>query len=287
MNLGRYFTHRGIQVSGFFGNNPGTAKEAAQFTNSKFYNNIQQLIKDSEVIFITTPDDTIPNIDQQISRFDLKNKSICHTSGSLKSFALSNAKKSGAFIYSIHPIFAFSSKNINFHELEKIYFSIEGDISNEASNMPVLTILKILGNKYFVRKSEDSASYHLANVFVSNLVLSLLEIGAEYFAQIGLSQEEALEAMAPLVKGNIENIFEKGFVDSLTGPIARGDVQTVKRHLEALQAEDRILYKKLSLNLLKLTAQKRQPFEKKIDALNHLVGESENYRKLLEILEGE
>ena len=254
VNLGRYFTHKGIEVSGFYGKNIESTKEASIITNSRLYNNYEEIIKDSEILFITTPDDIISIIDIEISKYDLKNKSVCHASGSLKSTVLSNAKLSGALIYSIHPMFAFSNKNISIEELDKIYFSIEGDLNTKSiNNIPVINFMKTLGNKYFQRNINYSSTYHLANVFVSNLVLSLLDIGTSYLKKIGLTEKEALDALFPLIQGNLENIHENGFINSLTGPVVRGDLNTIKKHLEVLESEDRDIYNSLSLNLLKLT----------------------------------
>ena len=299
MNLGRYFTQKGIQISGYYGRNINNASKAAKITNSKLYTNYEKIIKDSDILFITTSDDIISIVDREISKFDLKNKSVCHASGSLKSTLLSNAKLSGALIYSIHPMFAFSNKNIPISELEKIYFSIEGDINTQINDdIPVIALLNSLGNKYFVRDLKDSATYHLANVFVSNLVLSLLDIGTGYLKTLGLSEEDAFEALFPLIEGNIKNIQENGFVNSLTGPAARGDVETIKKHLEALNNEDKCLYNSLSLNLLKLVGmrklQEQENREKdceincfnKEDALRNLLNESEKYREIFRLLGG-
>ncbi len=154
-------------------------------------------------------------------------------------------------------MFAFSNKNIQITELENIYFSIEGDLNTEAiKDIPVIELMKILGNKYFQRNLEDSSTYHLANVFVSNLVLSLLEIGTSYLRKLGLSEEDSLNALFPLIQGNIDNIHANGFVKSLTGPAFRGDINTIKKHLEALRKEDTDVYNSLSLNLLKLARKK-------------------------------
>ena len=287
VSLGRYFTHKGITLSGFYGRNIETTIEAVNITKSKFYDSIQEIIKDSDILFITTPDDTISIIDRELSKFDLNNKSICHTSGSLKSNVLYNAKHSGALIYSIHPIFAFSNKNTDLKELEKIYFSIEGDVLENSSlndnmnedfkaftvnslfrsselkenkinfnegNFPVINLIKTLENKFFVRNKETSSIYHLANVFISNLTLSLLEIGTSYLRKIGLNEEDALNAVKPLIQGNIDSIVQKGFINSLTGPVLRGDITTIEKHISVLEKEDEDLYKILSLNLLKLVA---------------------------------
>ena len=255
VSLGRYFTHKGIKLSGFYGRNFETTKQAADITKSTFYDNIQDIIKESDILFITTPDDIISIIDSELSQFDLKYKSICHTSGSLKSNVLCNAKISGALIYSIHPMFAFSSKDTNINELQNIYFSIEGDtLENSALDENINDLLKIIGNKFFFRSKETSSVYHLANVFVSNLTLSLLEIGTGYLKQLGLNEEDAINALKPLMQGNVDSIYKKGFVNSLTGPVFRGDITTIEKHLSVLEEQDKDLYKILSLNLLKLVA---------------------------------
>jgi predicted short-subunit dehydrogenase-like oxidoreductase (DUF2520 family) len=296
VNLGRYFTHKGADLSGFYGKNIESTTDAANITKSKFYESIQEIIKESDILFITTPDDIISIIDNELSKFDLYSKSICHTSGSLKSNVLCNAKHSGAFIYSIHPIFAFSNKNMNLNELEKIYFSIEGDIFEDSI---VLKLLESLGNNFFVRDEETSSTYHLANVFISNLTLSLLEIGISYFKVFGLSEEEALEAVKPLIDGNINSIYSKGFVNSLTGPVLRGDFQTVENHLSVINNKDKEIYNLLSLNLLKLVALKNSeglkneekeyrgmPSTKNENMLKNLLRNSERHLEIYKILGG-
>lgn len=276
VNLGRYFTHKGLDLSGFYGKDIKSASEAANITKSKFYDNIQEIIKESDILFITTSDDIISIIDSKLSKFDLKSKSICHTSGSLKSNVLCNAKHSGALIYSIHPIFAFSNKNMNLEGFEKIYFSIEGDILEDSI---VLKLFKVLGNNFFIRDKETSSTYHLANVFISNLILSLLEVGINYFKTIGLSEEEALKAVKPLINGNIESIYSKGFINSLTGPVLRGDVKTIEKHLSVLKEKDKKLYSLLSLNLLNLVALKN--FEKKDYTYSSIVNNGDILKNLL------
>lgn len=296
INLGRYFTHKGLKLSGFYGKNNENTIKAANITKSKFYKNIKEIIEESDIIFITTPDDIISIIANELSLLNLNNKSICHTSGACKSNILCNAKNSGAFVYSIHPIFAFPNKNISLTELEKIYFSIEGDIKEDSL---VLNLLKSIGNNFFVRDTDTSSIYHLGNVFISNLTLSLLELGVNYFKILGLSEEEALKAVKPLIYGNLDNIFTKGFVNSLTGPVVRGDVKTIKNHLSVLKDEDKTIYNLLSLNLLKLAAIKdydeldcdenkynKSSVANNDDVLKKLLGRSNKHLEIYRILGG-
>lgn len=293
VNLGRYFTHNKLYVTGFYGQNLKSTKEASIITNSKCYENIEDIIKESNIIFITTPDDIISMIDKKISKFDLRGKYICHCSGSLRSCVLSNAKRAGALIYSIHPIFAFPNKNINMKDLKEIYFSIEGDkldsqnISNKIDNslgynsdLLILNLMNKLPNKYFIRKNETDSKYHLCNVMVSNLVLSLINIGTSYLKSFNLSEEEALRALKPLIYGNINNIFENGFLNSLTGPVVRGDLETIMKHKASLYKDHEELYDILSLNLLELAYKK----ENAINPNNFC--KNQKYEEIYELLKG-
>jgi predicted short-subunit dehydrogenase-like oxidoreductase (DUF2520 family) len=253
VSLGKYFSEHGITVTGFYSRQLSSSKEAAEFTNSKSFIALEPLITESRIIIITTPDDSISEIWQKINKFNLKDKIICHTSGSLSSEIFSNINNSGAFGYSIHPMFAFSDKFNSYKNLKDAYFSIEGDAKylNE-----VKLLIEALGNTVLVINKEIKPLYHLSNVTVSNLVLSLLNIGCSYLSQCGINEEIALKALMPLIENNIQNLKVKGFVSSLTGPIERGDLGTIKKHVGILSNNDIELYKTLSLNLINLSEKK-------------------------------
>ena len=242
-------------------------------TKTKIYKSMQQLVQENDVIWITTPDDAISAIDHSISLLNVKGKSICHASGALPSTALQFSKAAGAAVFSIHPIYAFSHKAVTIEELQSVNFSLEGEFVQEEDDV-VLRMMRKLGNHYFIRDVKTTAAYHLANVFVSNLTLALLDIGLSYFKEIGLKEEEAIFAAMPLIQGNIKNIEEKGLLSSLTGPVPRGDWKTVERHLSALKTEDVPLYQELSLHLLKMAEKKGDKTKK------------EGYEKLENCLRG-
>ncbi len=252
-SLGKYFYSKGIPLSGYYSRFYSDAKEASEFTNSKAYENINDLARDSSMIFITTPDDSIHEVLQRLSNLDLTNKIICHTSGSLTSSIFLDINNSDAFAYSIHPIFPFSDKYNSYKNLQTAYFSIEGP----EKYIPALKdFIGSLGNKYFTINMDDKSLYHLASVTVSNLVLSLINTGCSYLGQCGISENDALGALLPLIQNNIDNIKAKGFLGSLTGPIERNDLNTIKQHIGALPLEDVKMYKNLSLKLLVLSQKK-------------------------------
>ncbi|KYH34755.1 arogenate dehydrogenase [Clostridium tepidiprofundi DSM 19306] len=254
-SLGKYFSLRGIKLSGYYSKSNQSAFKASEFTGSKHYTNIENLIKDSDMIFITTPDDEIYNIWEKISSYNLNNKIICHTSGSLSSKIFSDIDNSEASKYSIHPMFPFSDKYETYKNLKDAYFSIEGDMKNIDKIKALFSLTK---NKFFIIDSEKKSLYHLANVVVSNFVLSLIDIGTNYLEKCDFNKYEAIEALMPLIMSNINNIMQNGIENSLTGPIERNDLGTIKHHLDMIPYEDRELYKILSLNLIDISEKKHE-----------------------------
>lgn len=270
-SLGKYFSTNNLNVTGYYSKNSVSSKEAAKFTDSKFYENIDPLIMDSDIIFITTPDDVVLKVWQTIKNFNIRGKILCHTSGSLSSKIFSDINNSGAFAYSIHPMFPFSDKFTTYKHLKNCYFSIEGD---EKYLLEMKNLIINLGNPVLIIDHDKKSLYHLANVTVSNLVLSLLTKGSEYLVQCGIDEKNALNSLMPLIENNILNLKEKGFINALTGPVERNDLGTLKKHIDAIPLKDLSLYKNLSLSLLKLSKQKHP--EKDYKEIEKFLGGNNN-----------
>lgn len=249
-SLGKYFSENNLSISGYYDMNNSFSEEAAEFTKSTAFMNINKLIESSDIIFITTGDNIISQVWNEIKFLNIKNKIICHCSGSLSSKIFSDINNSCAFSYSIHPMFAFSDKYSSYKELKTAYFSLEGD---EKHLDYLKNLFESLGNKVILIDSEIKPLYHLASVTVSNLVLSLLDIGCSYLSDCGIDSNKSLEALIPLIMNNINNIkHTNSFIDSLTGPVERNDINTVKHHLDVIPKENIPLYKILSQNLVKI-----------------------------------
>lgn len=252
-SLGKYFSINNISLSGYYSKNFHSSKQAAKFTNSKAYKSIHEFINDTDIIFITTPDDVIKNVWNEISKFKLDNKFICHCSGSLSSKIFSNLNNSGAFGYSIHPIYAFSDRYNSYINLNEAFFSMEGN--NEHIDI-IKNIFITLKNKYIIITADTKPLYHLASVTVSNLVLALIHAGCEELVSCGIDQEDALKALLPLIENNIKNLSENGLINALTGPVERGDLNTIQHHIKVIPLEFKNTYRELSINLLKLSEKK-------------------------------
>ena len=143
-SLGKYFSDNNLNLSGYYSKNINSAKEAAMFTNSNYYTKLDDIIKNSDVIFITTPDGIIKSVWDSINKELINNKIICHCSGSLSSEVFSNIENHNSYGYSIHPLFAFSDKYNSHKTLNKAFVTIEG--SQEYINY-FIDIFTSLGNK--------------------------------------------------------------------------------------------------------------------------------------------
>lgn len=247
-SLGKYLVENNIDVTGYFSKNEDSSFEASNFTCTKQYKKLENIINESDTIFITTPDGEISKVWSQIKKLSIKNKIICHCSGLLSSEIFSNIEHYGAYGYSIHPMFAISDKHSSYKSLNKAFITIEG---SEKYKDNILSFIKSIGNDVRVIKKEDKPLYHAASVMASNLVLGLINNAVNHLKECGFKEEEAIDALYPLILFNINNIKNKGIINSLTGPIERADVETIKKHCELLR-DDKELYKLLSKNILEI-----------------------------------
>lgn len=252
-SLGKYLTENNIYVTGYYSKNQHSSEEAAIFTNTRYYTNLKTFIEDSDAIFITTPDGEIPSVWNEIKEFPINNKLICHCSGSISSEIFSNITKYGAYSYSIHPMFAISSKYDSYKNFPNAFITIEG---HKEYQKYLEDLFISLGNNVAIISKKNKALYHVACVTVSNLVLSLINNGITYLKDCEFSEEMAIKALFPLIEFNLNNIKSDGVVKSLTGPVERGDLSTIKNHCKVLCEEDEKLYKLLSKNVLKIAKTK-------------------------------
>jgi predicted short-subunit dehydrogenase-like oxidoreductase (DUF2520 family) len=118
----------------------------------------------------------------------------------------------------------------------------------------------------------DSASlYHAGAVTVSNYLVALIDHGLAFYQALGADKREALTAVLPLIKGTLANIERLGTTEALTGPIARGDAETVQGHLEAMQQrapELLPLYKLLARQTISIARERGLPEEQVRKLLN-------------------
>lgn len=269
--LGKYFKTHGIQVSGYFSRSEASAQEAAAFTETVCYTSINEIIQASDALFLTVPDGAIRSCYEALPKQSIKGKLICHCSGAMSSQdAFPGIRELGAFGYSVHPLFAVSDRYRSYRELSDVFFCVEGD----DEHLPELTaLLEGCGNPVQVISAEAKVRYHAAAAIASNHVIALVAESLNIMTGCGFTREGALQALRPILVGNMKHAAEVGPVEGLTGPVERCDTGTVAKHLAAMPGEEeRELYRLLSCQLVRV-AQEKHP--------------DRNYEPMNELLKGE
>lgn len=252
-SLGKYLAENGAKLTGYYSRRPASASEAAAFTGSRYYETLADIVSDSDTLFVTVPDGAISEVWDDMQGLQVKGKKICHCSGSISSAVFFNAEELGAYRYSIHPLYAVSSKYESWEDLSKAYFAIEGSPEHLGELQKVFARL---GNKVISIDTSKKTLYHAAAVMVSNQMAALADMGAELLQQCGFDAVDAAAALGPLIEGNAAKIARIGAEKALTGPVERGDVTTVRQHLAVLAEPERSVYTALSRRLVAIAKRK-------------------------------
>lgn len=252
-SFGKYLKEHRVPVAGYYSKTYESAKYAAQFTQTECFADLTDIILASDTLMLATPDDSIREVWDCIARYDIQDYIICHFSGSLSSDVFSGIEKKKAHPCSIHPIYAFSDKNTSYQKLNEVYFTIEGD---DVAVDYMMNLLQDMGNKVIRIKPRMKAQYHAAASLVSNHVLGVLHSGMELMKECGFSEEDAYQALTPLILNNVSAGCKHGCVESLTGPVERNDIKTVDRHLDVLKGNAKDIYQSVGQELVEMAKEK-------------------------------
>jgi predicted short-subunit dehydrogenase-like oxidoreductase (DUF2520 family) len=185
-------------------------------------------------IIITTSDDAIAHVCKKIAseRCIRHDNKVIHMSGAGGLDLLESAQDAGAHVACIHPLQSFADVEGAIRNIPGSTFGItSGDEIKEWS----VQMVRDLGGVPFFVADADKPLYHAAACIASNYLTTIIHMVEEIYQSLGLSSEDTIRAIWPLVMGTIANIETKGTVQALTGPVARGDSGTIKKHAEALR----------------------------------------------------
>lgn len=270
-SLGKYLKENNIAISGYISKSQDSTLEAAKFTNSHSYSLLSEFLEETDLIFITTPDIEIKNVYDNLIKSGIKDKIICHCSGSLTSSIFYDIEKYNCYGYSLHPIYPICSKHTGYKDLKNSYFSLEG---SKKYLEKIKNLINACGNNVILLDTQSKSLYHAATVISSNLILSLIDISINLLRNCGFNEMDAKEAIMPLIEANILNIKCNSIKDALTGPVERNDVKTIENHLNSLDNETKSIYRALSYNLINIAESKNPQKDYKI--LKEILGGNKN-----------
>lgn len=156
---------------------------------------------------------------------------VLHVSGIHSSLALAAAADVGAATGSMHPLQTFPDAKAGVRQLPGSHWFLEG--SPRALEMAARIVSRLDGMAH-VLSTDDKVLYHASASIACNLFTALLDAALDTAQAAGLGRDDMMAALYPLVRAALDNARSQGTKSSLTGPVSRGDVETVKMHVEAL-----------------------------------------------------
>lgn len=245
-SFGLFLHNRKCSLSGYYSATWQSAVNAAQLTHSKPYASIEALVLESDIIGITVNDDQIDSVVEQIAKLKELNPSkwFFHMSGAKDIRSMAQLSE---HIFALHPLKAFTDVVQSVDEMTEIYYGLE------TKSEPVHRWIQTLGIQTISLTSEQKSLYHLSAVLASNYLVVLIHLAIEHLKQIGISDEQAQQALMPLIRDTLTNIEMKGHLNALTGPIVRGDTETIQHHLKVLDPQAEMIYRELGKYAVSMT----------------------------------
>jgi predicted short-subunit dehydrogenase-like oxidoreductase (DUF2520 family) len=224
--LGRLLRERGQPVVAIASRSAARASEGASFIGGVDAVSYAELAGRAERIIIAVPDAAIAGIASVLAESGLRRGIVLHTCG-----ALSPVTMDGVSSGVLHPLQTVAAPSQGLAGLLGIAFAIEGDA---AAIEWAEEIVALLDGEPLRIPPGKKALYHAAAVMASNYIVGLVDAAVMLMGEAGVAEDRALRALAPLVRASAENALSLGPVKALTGPVERGDFETVANHLKAL-----------------------------------------------------
>ena len=253
------------KISGFYSRRIEKSQEISEIIGCKPFTTLYELVDASDMVAITVNDDQISSVADEIFSLgiDLSQKYFFHMSGVYSSDLI---KKLSTHVFSLHPLKAFAKVDGSHKRFTEIYFSVEH------ADAFIGKWLSDLELKVFNIEAEQKTRYHAAAVILSNYLVAIVDYGLKQMEAIGLDEALARQAMWPLIQDTLTNVEKLGTHKALTGPIARGDVETVRRHLDSLDNGNDRLYRALgsyTLTLANINEDMKVTLDQLFKEVNH------------------
>ena len=208
-------------------------------------------IAQAGVVILAVRDDAIRFLAESLARTGAvrPDQVVLHLSGAQGQEALAPLLSSRAALGSLHPLQTIAAAERAPERLKGAWAAVEG---MPRAVQAAEGLARALGLRPFRIPSEAKPIYHAGAVFASNYFVVVEAVAQRLLRLAGLSDAEAWQALRPLVAGTFDNLTGQGPLAALTGPVARGDTATLRRHIERLSRDDALLYRALGRAALEL-----------------------------------
>lgn len=205
----------------------------------------------TDAVILSVPDDALPELTHALAGHGdaPPHCAAFHLSGALSGDVLAPLHARGYAVGTLHPFQSLAHPLTGADRLPGSTFALSGE---PGAIRVARRLLAYLDAQDVAISVTLRPLYHAAAVMTSNHLAVLLGIGRRLLIRAGVPAEQALPALLPLARGTLENIGELGLGHALTGPVARGDIETVRLHLLSMEPREREVYRALSRELTDL-----------------------------------
>jgi predicted short-subunit dehydrogenase-like oxidoreductase (DUF2520 family) len=213
---------------------------------------VPRWLAEVDVLLLAVPDDAVTSVARQIAAVGAigKRHTVLHVSGVLGEEALAPLADSGAALGSLHPYQTLAPP------VEKAVERMAGAVAGVSGSDDAVGVASDLARSAGLTPvrvaAEQKPLYHAAAVFASNYLVALEGVAERLLVEAGMSTADARRALGPLMAAALDNVRSVGPKAALTGPVARGDAETIRRHLATLPPEAATLYRELARAALEL-----------------------------------
>ncbi|MDE3155360.1 MAG: DUF2520 domain-containing protein [Acidobacteriota bacterium] len=193
----------------------------------------QAVVDACTLVFLTVTDDEIGRVCEGLTW--RRGVAVVHCSGATELEALASARISGAAVGGFHPIQMFANPDVALRGLPGCTVGIEAEPPLRGT---LESLARSIGCTPFALPPGARAAYHASGYYAGPFLIALLEESVKLWQRFGADEAQALRALAPLVRGTLDAVMDGGLARGMGGCVARGDVGTVRRHLDALDRED-------------------------------------------------
>jgi predicted short-subunit dehydrogenase-like oxidoreductase (DUF2520 family) len=234
MTVARLLAEAGHEIRAIIGRDGSRAAAAARFVGCPGIGTTDiARVREGELVLIALPDDQIGEMAARLRRQGnlAAGTVLVHFSGIHPAAILLGEEGPLLHALAIHPLQSFADAVMGVRELPGSPCSVEG----EEELLPLAEALVTdIGGTPFRLAAEHKALYHAAACVASNYLVTLIDTASEIMAACGFGRDDAFRLLVPLLRGTGKSLSVLGPVQALTGPIARGDLRTVRKHLQAL-----------------------------------------------------
>lgn len=231
--IGLGLTRSGYEIAAAWSRTRGGRQRAHRLLDAPVLSEAADVAGLGEVVIVAVPDSAIAEVGAEIASGVRSGCLVLHTSGGTSVEALSAVREAGARIGSVHPLQTIPDATRGADALRGATVAVTCD----AADVPVVyRLARAWGGRPFMLADDAKTRYHAAAVFAANYLVTSVWAAMELLQDIGVGN--ARQALTPLVQASVRNVLSMTPAKAITGPVARGDIETVRRHLEALRRDD-------------------------------------------------